>query len=60
MKLFCFIALDQLIDSLLVRIVETLVEMSGSGCEIQEELNAPDKSGFTLLHYVSIIISLNF
>lgn len=44
--------LDNILDSLLVKIVESLVEMSASECDIQEELNAPDRSGFTLLHYV--------
>lgn len=47
--------LDALLDSLLIRIVEMLVEMSVSDIELQQELNSPDKSGFTLLHYVSII-----
>lgn len=44
--------LDNILDSLLVKIVETLVEVSASECNIQDELTAPDKSGFTLLHYV--------
>ncbi len=44
--------LDRVLDSLLVRIVETLVEMSPSECNV-EDLTATDKSGFTLLHYVS-------
>lgn len=46
--------IDSLLDCLLVRIVESLVEMSANRCELQEELNAPDKSGFTLLHYASL------
>ena len=46
--------LDSILDSLLIRIVETLVEMSASDTELREELNAPDKSGFTLLHYASL------
>lgn len=46
--------LDSLLDSLLIRIVEMLVEMSSSDIELQEELNAPDKSGFTLIHYASL------
>ena len=46
--------LDSLIDSLLIRIVEMLVEMSSNDIELQEELNSPDKSGFTLLHYASL------
>ncbi|GMI15271.1 hypothetical protein TrLO_g7839 [Triparma laevis f. longispina] len=46
--------LDDILDSLLIRMVETLVEMSASDNELQEELNAPDKSGFTLLHYASL------
>ncbi|GMI06830.1 hypothetical protein TrRE_jg286, partial [Triparma retinervis] len=46
--------LDNVLDSLLIRIVETLVEMSASDNELQAELNAPDKSGFTLLHYASL------
>lgn len=45
--------LDHVLDCLLVRIVESLVEMSASESELQEELNSPDDSGFTLLHYVS-------
>ncbi len=45
--------LDNMLDVLLVRIVESLVEISTSSGEIQEELNVPDKSGFALLHYVS-------
>jgi hypothetical protein len=50
--------LDNILDSLLVKIVESLVEMSASECDIQEELNAPDRSGFTLLHYVRNIIRI--
>ena len=46
--------LDGILDSLLIRIVEQLVEMSAADSELQEELNAPDKSGFTLLHYASM------
>eukprot|EP00557_Chaetoceros_sp_GSL56_P010970 CAMPEP_0176477488 /NCGR_PEP_ID=MMETSP0200_2-20121128/649_1 /TAXON_ID=947934 /ORGANISM="Chaetoceros sp., Strain GSL56" /LENGTH=1094 /DNA_ID=CAMNT_0017873301 /DNA_START=171 /DNA_END=3455 /DNA_ORIENTATION=- len=46
--------LDNILDSLLVKIVESLVEMSASECDIQEELNAPDRSGFTLLHYAAL------
>jgi len=46
--------LDSLLDSLLIRIVEMLVEMSASDTELQQELNSPDKSGFTLLHYASL------
>jgi len=46
--------LDDMLDSLLVRIVESLVEVSDSGCDIKDELNVPDKSGFALLHYVSV------
>lgn len=46
--------LDNMLDVLLVRIVESLVEISTSSGEIQEELNVPDKSGFALLHYVSL------
>jgi hypothetical protein len=45
--------LDNMLDSLLVRIVESLVEVSASSGEIQEEVNAADKSGFTLLHYAA-------
>lgn len=46
--------LDNLLDSLLVRIVESLVEISSNSYEVQEQLNTPDKSGFTLLHYASL------
>jgi len=46
--------LDAILDSLLVKIVETLVEVSASECNIQDELTAPDKSGFTLLHYAAL------
>jgi hypothetical protein len=46
--------LDNILDSLLIRIVEQLVEMSAADSELQDELNAPDKSGFTLLHYASM------
>lgn len=46
--------LDNVLDSMLIRIVETLVEMSNSDNELQSELNSPDKSGFTLLHYASL------
>mmetsp|Transcript_11942 Transcript_11942/g.17909 ORF Transcript_11942/g.17909 Transcript_11942/m.17909 type:complete len:1083 (-) Transcript_11942:115-3363(-) len=46
--------LDHILDSVLVRIVECLVEVSASECDIQEELNAPDESGFTLLHYAAL------
>jgi len=46
--------LDEILDGLLVRIVESLVEISASSCDIQDELNAPDKSGFTLLHYAAL------
>jgi len=45
--------LDTLLDGLLVRIVESLGHVSTSSHEVAEELNGPDKSGFTLLHYVS-------
>jgi hypothetical protein len=48
--------LDRILDMLLVRIVESLVEMSASECDLQEELNTPDGSGFTLLHYVRNVI----
>ncbi len=46
--------LDNVMDSLLVRIVESLVEISPSECDIHDELNSPDKSGFTLLHYAAL------
>jgi len=46
--------LDKVLDGLLVRVVESLVEMSTSSFELQEELNSPDKSGFTLLHYAAL------
>jgi ankyrin repeat protein len=46
--------LDDLLDSLLVRIVESLVEITDSSTELNEELNAPDRSGFTLLHYAAL------
>uniref|UniRef100_A0A7S2EH07 Uncharacterized protein n=1 Tax=Trieres chinensis TaxID=1514140 RepID=A0A7S2EH07_TRICV len=46
--------IDGLLDGLLVRVVESLVGLSASSYELQEELNAPDKSGFTLLHYASL------
>jgi len=46
--------LDRILDMLLVRIVESLVEMSASECDLQEELNTPDGSGFTLLHYAAL------
>lgn len=46
--------LDSILDSLLIRIVEQMVEMTAADSELQEELNAPDKSGFTLLHYASM------
>jgi len=48
--------LDDILDSLLVRIVESLVEMSPSECDIQEQLNAPDRAGLTLLHHVSAMM----
>jgi len=47
-------ALDNLLDSLLIRIVETLVEMSANDVELHDELNSVDRSGFTLLHYASL------
>eukprot|EP00957_Ditylum_brightwellii_P160932 12252694-Ditylum_brightwellii.AAC.1 len=46
--------LDGLLDSLLIRVVESLVEMGTSSFEIQEEINSPEKSGFTLLHFASL------
>ena len=46
--------LDDMLDKLLVQIVESLADLSPSSVEIQEVLNTPDKSGFTLLHYVSV------
>ena len=48
--------LDEMLDGLLVRILESLFEISSSSSEMQEELNVPDKSGFALLHYVSCCI----
>ena len=45
--------LDAILDGLLVRIVESLGHVSPSSQELAQELNNPDKSGFTLLHYVS-------
>jgi hypothetical protein len=44
--------LDALLDGLLVRIVESLGHVSQSSQELARELNSPDKSGFTLLHFV--------
>jgi len=46
--------LDSLLDRLLIRIVESLVEITASNSELQQELNAPDRSGFALLHYASL------
>mmetsp|Transcript_48782 Transcript_48782/g.146986 ORF Transcript_48782/g.146986 Transcript_48782/m.146986 type:complete len:290 (-) Transcript_48782:804-1673(-) len=46
--------LDSVLDGLLVRVAESLVEMSTSSYEVQEDLNCPDKSGFTLLHYAAL------
>jgi hypothetical protein len=46
--------LDDMLDDLMVQIVESFVEVGASRFEIQEELNVPDKSGFALLHYVSL------
>jgi hypothetical protein len=49
--------LDALLDGLLVRIVESLGHVSQSSQELAKELNNPDKSGFTLLHYVRAFLS---
>uniref|UniRef100_A0A6U0FPM0 Uncharacterized protein n=1 Tax=Helicotheca tamesis TaxID=374047 RepID=A0A6U0FPM0_9STRA len=46
--------LDSVLDSLLVRLVENLVEISCSSKQLQDDLTSPDKSGFTLLHYASL------
>lgn len=45
--------LDSLLDNLLIRIVENLIEMSSCVTELQQELDSRDKSGFALIHYVS-------
>ncbi len=47
--------LDNILDGLLVRIVESLDEISS---DVKEELNVEDKSGFALLHYVSSTLYL--
>mmetsp|Transcript_35029 Transcript_35029/g.51345 ORF Transcript_35029/g.51345 Transcript_35029/m.51345 type:complete len:1067 (-) Transcript_35029:450-3650(-) len=46
--------LDNVLDNLFVGVVENLVEISTSNHQLQEGLNSPDKSGFTLLHYASM------
>ena len=52
--------MDSLLDGLLVRIVENLMEMTSSSQDLKVELNRPDQSGFTLLHYVSFGFTYNF
>jgi len=46
--------MDSLLDGLLVRIVENLMEMASSSTDLKDELNKPDQSGFTLLHYACL------
>jgi len=48
--------LDDILDGLLVRIVESLDEISSSSTcnDVMEELNFEDKSGFALLHYAAL------
>lgn len=47
--------LDHIVDTLLVQIVECLVDMnSNDSDDVKAELNEPDKSGFCLLHYASL------
>lgn len=46
--------LDHILDGLLIRVVESLVEMRTSSYELQDELNASGASGFTLLHYTAL------
>jgi ankyrin repeat protein len=46
--------LDSLLDSLMIRMVEALVNSSSNDSELRNELNAPDKSGFTLIHYAAL------
>mmetsp|Transcript_4970 Transcript_4970/g.9983 ORF Transcript_4970/g.9983 Transcript_4970/m.9983 type:complete len:1063 (-) Transcript_4970:458-3646(-) len=46
--------LDTMLDKQLIKVVEALVEMTASDAELQNELNAPDQSGFALLHYAAL------
>ena len=52
--------LDDILGGLLVQIVESLAEMGESGLQIHEELNTPDKSGFCIFHYVSVLTNQSF
>lgn len=47
--------LDHIVDTLLVQIVESLVDINSDESEdIRDELNELDKSGFCLLHYAAL------
>ena len=47
-------AIDSLLDSVLIRFVESLMESSTSEEEVKVELNATGFSGFALLHYAAL------
>ena len=46
--------LEVVLDKLLMRVVERMVQLAATDQDLADELNAPDRNGFCLLHYCAL------